>query len=173
MKARLLSPKEEIIRSYLNKDIIVDTGPLILLLAGNYNLDLIGKSQLTREFNKYDFELLQYFISKFRKVIVTPQILAEVSNIINTKRINGKFSDFIEKTINILLQSKEIYINKNEILAREEIKKVGVTDTGIILCCEKNDQMILTKDFEFVGICRSKGLPVIHFDELREMAWSS
>ena len=71
MKTKLMSVREKNIVSYFKKGIIVDTGPLIFLLAGNYNYDLIGKTQLTRQYTKEDFEILSGFISKFRKVIVT------------------------------------------------------------------------------------------------------
>ena len=166
-----MSIREKNIRSYFRKGIIVDTGPLILLLAGYHNYDTIGKNKLTAEFTKADFDILMGFLSNFRGIIVTPHVLAEISNLINTKVNKSDFTDFIEKTIEELLRFKEIYIQKDEILAGEEVKKVGITDAGILLACERDNNLILTKDLKFEGMCRSKGLPVIHFDKLRAESW--
>ena len=168
-----MSIREKNIRLYFRKGIIVDTGPLILLLAGYYNYDSIGKSKLTAEFTKGDFDILTSFLSKFRKIIVTPHVLAEVSNLINTRVHKSVFADFIEKTIEKLSDFKEVYIQKDEIISREELKKVGITDTGILLASERDNNLILTKDFRFKGLCISKGLPVIHFDKLRAESWFS
>jgi len=166
-----MSIREKDIRLYFRKGIIVDTGPLILLLAGYYNYDSIGKSKLTAEFIKRDFDILTSFLSKFRKIIVTPHVLAEVSNLINTRVHKSDFADFIEKIIENLSDFKEVYVQKDEIISREELKKVGITDTGILLACERDNNLILTKDFRFKGLCISKGLPVIHFDRLRAESW--
>ena len=166
-----MSIREKNIRSYFRKGIIVDTGPLILLLAGYYNYDTIGKNKLTEEFTTDDFDILFKFLSNFRGIIVTPHVLAEVSNLINTKVNKSDFTDFIERITEKLSRFKEVYIKKDEILAGEEVKKVGITDAGILLACEKRDNLILTKDFKFENLCISKGLPVIHFDKLREESW--
>lgn len=167
-----MSVREKNIRSYFRKGIIVDTGPLILLLAGYYNYDLIGKNKLTAEFTKEDFDILNGFLSNFRIIIVTPHVLAEVSNLINNGIDKSKFADFIDKIIEKLSDLKEVYVQKDEIIFREELKKVGITDTAILLSSEKDGNLILTKDFKFEGLCRSKGLPVIHFDkELRAVSW--
>jgi len=75
------------------------------------------------------------------------------------------------KAINLLKEFKEIYITKDDILIKEEIKKYGVADTGILLSCEDNDFMIITKDRPFANMCKSKSLPTLHFDELRGINW--
>lgn len=171
MKSDLISVTQKNIKSHFKKGIIVDTGPLILLMGGYYNYDLIGKTSLTYEFTKEDFELLVRFLNNFREVIITPQILAEISNRVNNKLPKDKFADFIEKTIKYFVSFKEEYIKKNDILSRIELRKVGFTDISILLSSEKDNYLILTKDWKFKGMCFSKGLPVIHFDKLRTADW--
>ena len=173
MSRQLKRIKRKRIDSYFNKGIIVDTGPLILLLAGNYNVDVIGKTKLTKGYDVEDYEILFKFISKFGAIIVTPQTLAEVSNIINTKEPSNNFENFLRKTINILSDSKEVYVKKDIILSSNEVFKLGITDSSILLCSERYDKVILTKDLKLSLLCRSKGIPVVHFDELRDEIWSS
>lgn len=71
-----------------------------------------------------------------------------------------------------LIEFKEVYIHKDRILSNEELKKIGITDTGILITSQQENTIILTKDFKFESICKSKGLPIIHFDKLRELYWS-
>lgn len=155
---------------YFRKGIIIDTKPLLFYLAGSCDFESIGKAPLTEEYTKEDFELLNNFILNFKKIVITPQILAEVSNIINTKIPKSNFVEFINKIVNILLKSEEVYINKNDILKRKELK-FGVTDAITLTVCERSDQIILTKDLPFANLCSSNGLPVINFDALRGYSW--
>jgi hypothetical protein len=168
-KLSLFGKKDE--EYYFRNGIILDTKPFLFYLAGRYDFDSIGKTPLTEEYRKEDFEILNDFISKFKRIVITPQILAEVSNIINTKIPKNNFVIFINKIIKILLDAEEMYINKNDILKREEIK-LGITDVSILTLCERSDQIILTKDLVFANLCLDKGLPIIHFDWLRSLYWS-
>jgi len=158
--------------TYFRKGIILDTGPLLFFLAGNYDFDSIGRMPLTKEYKQEDFLLLQNFIKKFRKIIITPHILAEVSDIAENE-LDAHFLDFVNRIKKILLDSEEARIKKNEILENEQIGKFGVTDVSIILSSKTNNQFILTKDLPFALLCQSKNLPVFHFDWLRELSWSS
>ena len=102
-------------------------------MAGYYDYDSIDKSKLTAEFEKGDFDLLICFLSKFRKIIVTPHVLAEVSNLINTRVHKSDFADFIEKIIEILSDFKEVYVQKDEIISREELKNY-LESMGFVKC---------------------------------------
>lgn len=172
MKSDLFSVTQKNIRACYRKGVLVDTGPLLLLILGCYNYDLIGKLPLTEEFTKNDFDLLDRFLNNFKTIVITPQILAEISNHINTKLPKNHFSDFIEKTISAFHSLEEDYVGKNLLLSRVELKKIGFTDMSILLSCEKEGYLILTKDLKFEGICLSQGLPVIHFDKLRASSWT-
>ena len=61
------------------KPIITDTGPLLLLLIGAYDKNTIKGFKRLSMYDSVDFDLLLEFVAK-RKVMVTPQVLAEVSN---------------------------------------------------------------------------------------------
>ena len=61
------------------KPIITDTSPLLLLLIGSYDKNTIKGFKRLANYDSVDFDLLLEFVAK-RKVMVTPQVLAEVSN---------------------------------------------------------------------------------------------
>lgn len=160
------------IKDYFGKDIIIDTGPLILFLSGVYNYESIGKNSLTKEFSKEDFRLLSEFLRNFKKIIITPHVLTEVSNLVNNKLPKNYFKDFIVKVLKDIKDMKEVTINKEEITSKEILKEIGVADTSILICCEKENKLILTKDFNLSLRGQKKEMPIIHFDTLRAIEWN-
>ncbi len=151
--------KEKIFRF---KEIVIDTGPLLLYLIGFYSIrDL-------RRFNydKKDFILLVAFLKKFKKILVTPQVLAEASNLAKSRLKEEKFSGFINSSIAPLSGLGEEYIEKNEILKRTELPKFGITDTSLIGITERK-KLLLTDDGPLFWYCNGKDVPVIHLGRLR------
>lgn len=139
------------------KEIVIDTGPLLLYLIGFYGIiDL-------RRFNydKKDFILLVEFLKNFKRIFVTPQVLAEVSNLAKSRLKEERFSGFINSSIVPLLDLKEEYIEKNEILKRAELPKFGMTDTSLIGATKRN-KLLLTDDGPLFWYCNGKDMPVIH-----------
>jgi hypothetical protein len=154
------------------KNLVIDTGPLLFLLAGYHKHGSIGKTELTQEYTKDDFDLLMCFISNFRHIIVTPHILAEVSNLVNTRIHRNEFRSFMETVIRILSDYQEVYIEKDKVFTKDEIRWLGITDVGILMAAGIDNSVILTKDFNLSRLCEKKDLSVVHFDKLRELSWS-
>src|SRR3990170_4320517 len=77
------------------KPIITDTAPLLLLLIGLYDKNAILEFKRLSEYDTDDYGLLLQYVAK-RKIIVTPQVLSEVSNFADQLK-NNKFSEFIEE----------------------------------------------------------------------------
>ncbi len=153
---------------YFGKNLLLDTGPLLFLLGSLMDIKKIGETLLTKGYTQEDFEKLQYFISKFDKIIITPQILLETYHLIKRDIKNkNNFEKFIEESIKKLKELGELHIEKNKILDKKEFIYIGITDMSLLISSEETDQMILTKDFPFAELCRKRGLPIIHFDEIR------
>ena len=154
------------LENFYNRGIIVDTNLLILFLVGKYDIDYISKFKITCKYSKKDFEILKNFVNRFKKLIITPHILSELSNLsmkIPEKRLARYFKYFI----GILKISDEINIDKNSILLNKYIDKIGVTDVGIVLASENDDFLFITDDIKLAYISLSKGLSVLHFSQIR------
>ncbi len=144
--------------------VITDTSPLLLLLVGMYDQRLIGKFKRVRKYTTTDYEFLFQFLER-KKVLVTPQILAEVSNL--TMGLKEKrFSEFIEKNKENLKRVKEKYIAKDEIIETKELLRFGFTDVSIILAAKEQKAMILTEDYPLYNRCKKEGLKVKHLQEI-------
>ena len=62
------------------KEVIIDTNVLLLLLMGLYN-----KKELVKLNYKEELALLVEFLRNFDRKVVTPQVLAEISNLAENK----------------------------------------------------------------------------------------
>lgn len=97
------------------KEVIIDANVLLPLLIGLYN-----KRELVKfDYKEEDFARLVEFLRNFDIKVVTPQVLAEISNLAENK-LKGKFSDFIKNSIRTLMNLEEKYVNKNDILQKEK-----------------------------------------------------
>lgn len=77
------------------KEIIVDTGPLLLYLIGFYGINDLRRFN----YDKKDFILLVEFLKNFKKIFVTPQVLAEASNLAKSRLKEERFTGFINYSI--------------------------------------------------------------------------
>jgi rRNA-processing protein FCF1 len=146
------------------KPVITDTSPLLLLLMGLYDKNAIEEFKRLSKYDSDDYDLLLQFTAK-RKIIVTPQVLSEVSNFAKELKQN-RFSEFIEENRPTLEKIDEKYIPKTDILTSQETVKFGFTDTSIILAAKENNAVVLTDDFPLSGLCKKIGVDAMHLDEI-------
>lgn len=100
------------------KPIITDTSPLLLLLIGSYDKSTIKGFKRLSKYDSDDFDLLFQFVAT-RKVIITPQVLAEVSNFAKELKNNpDTFSEIIGKNKALLEKVCEKYIPKNDMVLK-------------------------------------------------------
>ncbi|MCX9010568.1 MAG: hypothetical protein OIN66_05530 [Candidatus Methanoperedens sp.] len=145
------------------KAIVIDTSPLLLLLMGLYDRKAIDGFKRLSEYDCDDYDLLFQFVAR-RKLIVTPQVLSEVSNF--ARGLKNKFSEFIVENRSTLERIDEKYIPKTDILTSQEVVNFGFTDISIILAAKENNALVLTDDFLLCGIYRKFELDTIHMTEV-------
>ncbi len=145
--------------------ILIDTSPLLLLLVGRYDENLIDSFKRMSGYDRTDFDLLIQFLAR-RKLNVTPGVLAEVSNLaMQLKR--GGFERMIEYNISELKSMGEHYVPKDTILEAKELVRVGITDTSLLIAAKEHNVGILTDDHPLWSRCQTEGIPAIHMAELQ------
>ncbi|MCK5291534.1 MAG: hypothetical protein KAR39_05920 [Thermoplasmata archaeon] len=148
-----------------HKPVLIDTSPLLLLLVGAYDESLIGKFKRVSRYNQTDFDLLVQYLAG-RKVCVTPGVLAEMSNLaMGLKR--GEFGRLIDHNIQELKRMDERYVPKDTIFDMREFRRIGVTDTSLLVAAEECEGEILTADHPLCFRCRKKGISATHMTELQ------
>lgn len=147
------------------KPILIDTSPLLLLLVGAFDESLIGRFKRVSRYDRTDFDLLVQFLTG-RRICVTPGVLAEVSNLAMELKHDG-FGRLVDHNIQALKRMDERYVPKDTILNVGEIKRIGVTDTSLLVAAKECKGEILTEDHPLCSRCRKRGISAIHVAELR------
>lgn len=164
------------IRKYLSKfspkGILIDTCVLILFLIGKLDPNFIEKNDRVSKYSINDFKLLEkiFFIFKDKKFYITPQVIAELSNLTITKKgLAGRaLISYLSRVIEFLKTAKEhhqtvdcLYEMKIEILS-----SFGFTDMTMFEIARKENLPILTEDRRFASYAESNGVAVIYFDRI-------
>jgi hypothetical protein len=160
-----------LLRRYRRKGLLVDSNLLLLYFVGAYDPARIStfKGTYSRGFNENDFNLLAKVITQFEKIVTTPNILTEVSNLSNQLRSDEKrsyYGDFARQTRLLY----EHYTASKEISVLRHFADFGLTDSGIIKLA-KGNFLVLTDDFKLAGYLQNEGIDAINFNHVR--SWGS
>lgn len=138
--------KKDVLHLLSYRRLVLDTGPLLLYLIGLFSLkdlNLVG-------YDQQQFYYLFQFLSG-KDVFVTPQVLAEASDLAKSRLKSEKFSKFIRQSISPLRSLHEEYIEKDNILGKIKVlSDFGVSDTSLVCVAEK-DILLLTEDYPLYG----------------------
>ncbi len=159
----------EMISRYKTKGLLIDTNLLLLYVVGMYDPDRIQIFKRTMAFTVDEFLLLATIFESFDKVITTPNVLTEVSNLSGQlpKNLHSYFySDFAAR-IPVLA---ERYTASGTISASAHFNKFGLTDSGIVDTV-KDSYLVLTDDLMLFGYLQNFGIDAINFNHIRQLAW--
>jgi hypothetical protein len=132
--------------------VLLDSGPLVLLLCGTLRPDLVG-TRKTKQHTLGQFLRLSSEIAEFRKHISLPNILTETSN-----HLGSGQQQAVERAASALstyiIDLEEIYQPSKEVTLIGEYMSVGLADAAIISCVprlRKERVIVYTQDFELCG----------------------
>lgn len=158
-----------LVNQYRRKGILIDTNILLLWLVGSTNKARITQFSRTQNFEPRDYDLLVYIFKKFPQILTTPNILTEVSNLINQLGEPDRsrcFSIFAKD----IVQLDEIYIDSHTISATDKFPKFGLTDCGIVNVA-KDNYLVLTDDLKLASYLQNIGIDTLNFNNIRVYGW--
>src|SRR5260370_39822148 len=79
--------------------ILVDANLLLLLVVGRFDEQRIQRFERTRDFVIEDFRLLEAMVRPFSRILSTPHVLTELSNLATKFDPPGSFRDKFRQTI--------------------------------------------------------------------------
>lgn len=161
-----------LISQYRSKGLLVDSNLLLLYFVGAYDPpERIStfKGTHSRGFGEDDFYLLLRVFSLFDRIVTTPNILTEVSNLSNQLRKDEKQSYYADFARHVCLLT-EHYTEGKEIGALEHFADFGLTDSGIIKLA-KGSFLVLTDDGPLAGYLQNVSVDVINFNHVRFLNW--
>ncbi len=148
---------------HLQSGILVDTNLLLVLLIGKINKRLIGGKR-TEKYTEEHYYILVDFIKDFKRLITTPHILTEVSNLGGAGLTGTDRAEFLG-----LLRTPSLFdvktVLERHVLRRDVetdyIRQFGLTDSAIVKLCTtglRRRPLLLSDDFDlFELVSRLKG----------------
>jgi hypothetical protein len=141
--------------------IVLDTNVLLLLLVGLVDRRLVPQHKRTRKYEPRDFDALVQVVRTFAVVVVTPQILAETSNLL--KDGTTAESRHGARITEVLKAAQEHYVPKDTMLESPHFLGMGATDVSIMELSREDDTVVLTDDLELYGRLEKAKRNVVNF----------
>lgn len=160
-----MSVETSLLSKHRSDGIVIDTNILLMIAIGIYNPIRISTFKRTAAYTVADFHLAAQVIRYMARVVTTPAILAEVSNLSGNLDSKERFRYFtlFGKQIQQLF---EIHVESVDVVSADEFWRLGLTDAGIIELARRG-RLVLTDDLELFNVLASMGLPTLNFNHLR------
>ncbi len=153
---------------YSRRGAVVDSNLLLLFFVGTYDRKTIATQSRLARFTVEDFELLHKLLSRFHRVITTPNILTEVSNLSNAiaeKDRQAYYSSFAARLT--LLDEQSV---RSQVALQSRWARFGLTD-AVIATIAKNKYLVITDDFRLSQSLQRDGIDTLNFNHLRQAYW--
>jgi len=150
--------------------LLIDTNLLVLLLVGALDLEQVEKFRRTRAYTREDYALLASFVAGYSRMLTTPNVLTEVSNLV------GQLAEPLRRRALVALgiltteQFQEHAKASKELVIDRHFPVLGLADTSIIDAAGKG-VTVLTDDLGLYARLSSAGGDVINFNHIRSGAW--
>lgn len=164
-----LAQIEDLLSRYRPKGVLIDTNILLLYFLGAIDPARITRFRRTKQFRLEDYDILRTVLSGFKKLVTTPNVLTEVSNLLGELADPGRTCCFdkLRDRISVL---EEHYFESRELARTDEFVKMGLTDAAIFRLV-RGHYLVLTEDFHLSQYLLSAGADAINFNHIRPFGW--
>jgi rRNA-processing protein FCF1 len=107
-------------------------------------------------------------LKAFNRVVTTPNILTEVSNLSNAIPENKRTDYFATFASRLALLDEQHMVSATALTTRWA--KFGLTD-AVIAAIAKDRYLVLTDDFRLSQSLQSDGIETLNFNHLRDAFW--
>ena len=164
----------ELLNYHRHRGVLVDTQLLLLWCVGTFDKARVATFKNTRGYLTEDYELLASFIGQFDRILTTPNVITELSNLAGQlgepARSNffSYFSEFVRSEC-----VEERYLETAKVAQdKAAFVRLGVTDVAVKLVTKPEDNLVLTDDFGLFDHLSREGAQVINFSHFRMQGWS-
>ena len=159
---------EELIEKHRAKGVLVDTNLLVLFLVGTVNRQRILNFKRTGDFAIADYDLLVRLIGWFGKLIATPHVLSQVSDLTD---LSGIELIAIRELFKVLVENiEESYDTSRVLVGDPAFKRLGLTDAAIATVCSRGI-LVLTTDVQLHVALQERDIDALNFNHIRPLGW--
>jgi hypothetical protein len=164
-----MADAEALIRKHRKRGLLVDANLLVLLLVGAVNQQRILTFKRTQDFTIEDFHLLTRLILLFGKLIATPHVLSQASDLTDLR--GRELREIRQKFKLVVDQLEESYTPSRELVTDPLFERLGLADTAIAKVCSKGI-LVLTTDLQLHLAMERRGADALNFNHVRQEAWN-
>ena len=158
-----------LVQKYKDTGVVYDTNILLLYFCGLHDQRLVTSFGRLSKFTNGDFQILCQAAVLFRRLVTTPHILSEVSNLLDD--VDGKLKEAAYATFaKQLTVVDEVYLRATDIAQADCFGKLGLADSGIRMLSARRF-LVLTEDFPLLSRLQSLGMDALNFNHLRSLNW--
>jgi hypothetical protein len=159
---------EALIVKHRAKGVLVDTNLLVLFLVGTVNRQRILNFKRTGDFIIEDYDVLVRLIGWFGKLIATPHVLSQVSDLTD---LSGNELSAVREVFKVLVeQIEESYDASRLLVGDPAFERFGLTDAAIATVCSRGI-LVLTTDARLHLALQDRDIDALNFNHLRPLAW--
>lgn len=147
----------------------MDANLLLLYFVGTYERDRIERFKKTSMFTAEDYDLLASMLDFFERVVTTPHVLTEVSNLAATLSGSVKRGVFEIFSRGMELMD-ERQVPADQLAAKRSFVRFGITDSAIEACGRQN-LLVVTVDWPLYQYLTHSGIAALNFNHVRGTAW--
>ena len=130
------------------------------------NKSRISSFKRTQSYNTEDFELLERLLGHFGKLVTTPHVLTQVSDLAT---LQGKELSAIRALFKIEVEvMEERYEGSRELVRDVSFERLGLTDAAIATLCHGN-VLVLTADLDLWNALQLRGVDSLNFNYVRPL----
>ncbi len=160
-----MSMLDDLLRKYHKNGVMLDTNLLVMYLIGLYDRNLVPQFKRTEKYTTDQFDFLEYYVSQFSKLIVTPHVLAETWNFVE-KLPKNDFEAFLDKVLPSIQIFEEEYIDKSTIISANGFSYIGITDMAVIKAAKATSCLVITDDLRAYAQFFENGVDTININHL-------
>jgi hypothetical protein len=160
---------QAMIQKHRAKGALFDSNLLVLFLVGAVNRQRISKFKRTQNFTVEDFDLLTRLIDWFGKLIATPHVLSQASDLADLR--DKEFLAVRRQFRLIVEQLEESYDPSRELVADPIFERLGLADAAIAKVCSRG-VLVVTADLDLQVAVQRRGADALNFNHVRHLAWN-
>lgn len=159
----------QLVERYRSRGVLVDSNVLLLYFVGAYQRQLVPRFKRTAQFTVQDYDLLVHFLSNFRQIATTPNILTEVNSLLRQlgEPFKTECGTAFGRAIGLL---GEHYVPSADTARLDQFARLGLTDTVIAHLAE-GSYLVLTDDLKLASFLQRVPVDVVNFNHLRPLPW--
>jgi len=155
----------ELVSQYASRGALIDTNLLLMYFIGLYDVQAMLNFKRTSAYTEQDVPLMKKLMSFFKKIVTTPNVLTEVSNLAGQlgDPLRTQFFSSLKGNVEML---EEEYCPSANASAHPYFATCGLTDSAVMEIARKR-YLVITDDFRLAGLMSKQGMDVLNFNRVR------